>query len=118
MSTRPRPFGCCDIPVVPGELLEFERDGMVAAFRALGDPTRLEIFRLVAAQLSQICACDVGDRFNDSQPTISHHMKILAAAGLVKVSRRGIWAYYEADDRAIAALEEALSGLTSSRFAA
>lgn len=84
---------------------------MVAAFRALGDPTRLEIFRLLAAQEAPVCACDVVDRFGLSQPTISHHLRILREAGLVTVSKRGVWAWYAPDPRGLAWLRETVAGL-------
>ena len=90
----------------------------MAGFRALGDPTRLEIFRLIAAQEAPVCACDVVDRFAVSQPTISHHLKVLREAGLITVSRRGVWAYYAADPRGLALLREALIDLAPTRLAA
>jgi ArsR family transcriptional regulator len=77
-------------------------------FKALADPTRFDIYRLVAAQDAPICACDVVDRFEVSQPTISHHLKVLRDAGLVSVSRRGVWAYYAADARGLALLRDSL----------
>ncbi len=87
---------------------ERERERIVAAFKALADPTRLEIFRLVAAQDAPLCACDVVARFDLSQPTISHHLKVLREGGLVTVSRRGVWAYYAADPRGLALLRGVL----------
>jgi ArsR family transcriptional regulator len=84
---------------------------MVAAFRALGDPTRLEIFRLLTAQDAPVCACDVVDRFGLSQPTISHHLRILREAGLVTVSKRGVWAWYAPDPRGLVWLRESVAGL-------
>lgn len=84
---------------------------MVAVFRALGDATRLEIFRLLAAQSEPVCVCDVVDNFAVSQPTISHHLRILREAGLVTVSRRGVWAWYAADPNGLAWLREASAGL-------
>jgi ArsR family transcriptional regulator len=84
---------------------------MVAAFRALGDPTRLEIFRLLAAQDAPVCACDVVDRFGLSQPTISHHLRILREAGLVTVSKRGVWAWYAPDPRGLVWWRERVAGL-------
>ena len=84
---------------------------MVAAFRALGDPTRLEIFRLLAAQDAPVCACDVVDRHGLSQPTISHHLRILREAGLVTVSKRGVWAWYAPDPRGLAWLREIVADL-------
>jgi ArsR family transcriptional regulator len=85
-------------------------------FRALGDPTRLEIYRLIAAQPGPICVCDVVDRFPVSQPTISHHLKVLREAGLVTVSRRGVWAYYAADPRGLARLRGWLDALAPARL--
>jgi ArsR family transcriptional regulator len=108
MSTKTRPTGCCDIPIEPIPLPVVEQERLVGMFKALGDATRLAIFRVVAAQDAPICACDVVDRFQVSQPTISHHMKVLSEAGLVKVSRRGVWAYYAADPRGLAMLRSAI----------
>ena len=86
--------------------------------RALGDVTRLEIFRLVAAQPGPICVCDVVDRFDLSQPTISHHLRVLREAGLVTVSRRGVWAYYAVDPAGLEVLHRSLDRLAPSRLAA
>ncbi len=72
---------------------------MLSVFKALADGTRLDIFRLIAAQEAPICACDIVDRFDVSQPTIAHHLKVLRTAGLITVSRRGVWAYYGVDPR-------------------
>jgi ArsR family transcriptional regulator len=72
-----------------------ERTSLLSAFRALSDPSRFDIFLLVAGQRDPLCACDVGSRFELTQPTISHHMKVLAEAGLIDVSRQGVWAYYQ-----------------------
>ena len=84
-------------------------------FKALADPTRLDVFRLIAAQEAPLCACDVVDRFAVSQPTISHHLKVLREAGLITVSRRGIWAYYAADPRGLARLRELVDALVPER---
>ncbi len=111
MSTRLRLAGRCDVPTAPPLLPEAERDRMVAAFRALGDPTRLEIFRLLAAQKAPVCACDVVDGFALSQPTISHHLRILREAGLVTVEKRGVWAWYAPDQRGLAWVREMVAGL-------
>jgi len=80
-------------------------------FHALGDPTRLEIFRLIAAQNDPICVCDITARFDVTQPTISHHLKVLREASLVTVSRRGIWAYYAVNDHGLTALGSVLDAL-------
>ena len=111
MSARPRLPGCCELPTPPPALPDGERERLVAAFKALADPTRLDIFRLIAAQDAPLCACDVVDRFDLAQPTISHHLKVLREGGLVTVSRRGVWAYYAADPRGLALLRGALADL-------
>ncbi len=108
MSTKTRPPGCCEDPNEPIMLPSAERDRLVGVFKALADPTRLDVFRLIAAQEVPICACDVVDRFAVSQPTVSHHLRILREAELITVSRRGVWAYYTADTRGLALLRESL----------
>lgn len=66
-------------------------------FKALGDETRLEILGLLAAAGTELCACDIEGHFELSQPTISHHLRILREAGLVTGERRGTWVYYALD---------------------
>jgi ArsR family transcriptional regulator len=95
-----------------------ERDRLVGIFRALGDPTRLDVYRLIAAQPDPLCVCDIVARFDVSQPTISHHLRILREAGLVTVSRRGVWAYYGASPGGLDAVRTSLSGLLPERQAA
>lgn len=106
MASRMRPTDCCS-PTAPSDLAPSRRDQLVAVYRALGDATRLEVFRLIAAQPGPICVCDIVDRFNVSQPTISHHLKALRDAGLVNVSRRGVWAFYAVDPAGLALLQNA-----------
>jgi ArsR family transcriptional regulator, arsenate/arsenite/antimonite-responsive transcriptional repressor len=74
----------------------------------------LAIFRLLAAQDTPVCACDVVDRFGLSQPTISHHLRILRQAGLVTSAKRGVWAWYAPDPRALGWLREIVAGLGAS----
>jgi ArsR family transcriptional regulator len=108
MSTRVKPAGCCEIPNEPVPLAAAEQERLVAIFKALADGTRLDVFRLIAAQDAPICACDVVDHFALTQPTISHHLKVLRDAGLITASRRGVWAYYAADPRGLALLRGSL----------
>lgn len=63
--------------------------GLLAVLRALGDGTRLAIFRLVSSGRRPVCVRNVADRLAVSQPTVSHHLKVLRGAGLVAVTRRG-----------------------------
>lgn len=106
MPTRARPAGCCPVrPVRP--LAAAKQARLVGAFKALADPSRLEILRLVAAQTGPVCVCDIVDRFGLAQPTISHHLKVLREAGWLTASKVGIWAFYELDPDGPAALAEA-----------
>jgi ArsR family transcriptional regulator, arsenate/arsenite/antimonite-responsive transcriptional repressor len=98
---------CCgsDAPPLPpaaaGELAE--------RFRALADPTRVAIVnRLSGAE--ELCVCDLTAAFELSQPTISHHLRILREAGLVESARRGTWAYYRLVPEAVEALRATLGG--------
>lgn len=112
MTTKPRPANCCDTPVIPLPLPVARQEQVVAGFKALADPTRLDIFRLIAVQDAPICACDVVAWFELTQPTISHHLKVLREAGLISVSRRGVWAYYAAESRGLALLRGLLEELS------
>jgi ArsR family transcriptional regulator len=117
MSTRTRPDGCCTIPNVPAPLSEADQERLVATFKALGDATRLGIFRLIAAQDAELCVCDITDRFDVSQPTISHHLRVLRDAGLVTVTRRGVWAYYGVDPAGVTFLRESVAAFAPSLLA-
>ncbi len=118
MTTKPRPAGCCATPIPPTALPPTERERLVAGFKALADPTRLDVFRVIAAQAEPICACDLTPHFAVSQPTIAHHLKVLRDAGLITVSRRGVWAFYAADPRGLALLRGWFDRLTPDRLAA
>jgi ArsR family transcriptional regulator, arsenate/arsenite/antimonite-responsive transcriptional repressor len=75
-------------------------------FKALGDETRLEMLGLLAAAGSELCVCDIESHFELSQPTISHHLKILREAHLVTSDRRGTWVYYALDRDTLRLLPE------------
>ncbi len=69
--------------------------GLAQVFKALGDPVRLRLVSLIGArQGGEVCVCDLTSAFDLTQPTISHHLKILRAAGLIDSERRGTWVYY------------------------
>jgi ArsR family transcriptional regulator, arsenate/arsenite/antimonite-responsive transcriptional repressor len=93
------PSICCGPEVEP--LAVHERDQLAAQFKALADPTRVAIMNLLSAT-DEVCVCNLTAAFDLSQPTISHHLKILREA------RRGTWAYYRLVPEAIAALQGAL----------
>lgn len=97
---------CC-VPGSPPLPIE-ARERLAAQFKALGDPTRLAIVNQLAGQ-AEACVCAL-DGLGLSQPTISHHLKILRDAGLVESTRRGTWAYYRLVPDAVDALGFALTG--------
>jgi ArsR family transcriptional regulator len=84
---------------------------LLAAFKALADPVRIELLRFLRAQRGPTCVCDIVDRFDKSQPTISHHLKVLREAGLVTQSRVGIWAFYAPDPSGLTELGEVVDEL-------
>ncbi|MCO5223402.1 MAG: metalloregulator ArsR/SmtB family transcription factor [Thermomicrobiales bacterium] len=118
MTSAGRPDQCSSTPVIPMPLARDAEAVLVARFKALADPTRFAIFRLVAAQQEPICACDVVARFDLSQPTISHHMKILHDAGLITVERRGVWAYYAVVPEAVEFVTHMLGSLVPAQLGA
>ncbi|GDY63725.1 hypothetical protein SAV14893_031180 [Streptomyces avermitilis] len=64
-------------------------------FKALGDPVRLRLLSMIASRAGgEVCVCDLTPDFDLSQPTISHHLKLLRQAGLIDCERRGTWVYY------------------------
>jgi ArsR family transcriptional regulator len=77
-----------------------------ALFRALGDATRLEIVGLLAAAGGAMCVCEIEPRFDLSQPTISHHLRLLREAGVVTAERRGTWVYYALDPERVDAIRD------------
>ncbi len=103
MSKRSKPQGCCSLKAVR-PMPKARASRYVRLLKALADPTRLEIMRVVAAQGGPVCACDIVDRFDLSQPTISHHLKILRDAGLLTTRRKGLWSFYEPDPEGLEAI--------------
>jgi ArsR family transcriptional regulator len=73
--------------------------------KALADPVRLRLMSLVAShEGGEACICELNDAFDLSQPTISHHMRVLHEAGLVDRDKRGVWVYYKIRPQALASL--------------
>ncbi len=89
---------CCgpDVPVMPRAAAQ----ELASVFKALADPTRVSIVNRLAS-VSEACVCDLTAAFDLSQPTISHHLKLLRDAGLVEAERRGTWGYYRLVPEAI-----------------
>src|SRR6476469_8224534 len=98
---------CCG-PGTPA-LAPDDREALAARFRALADPTRVAIVNRLAAA-DEVCVCDLNAAFELSQPTISHHLKVMREDGLVDATRRCTWAYYRLVPEAIDSLRGALCG--------
>ena len=100
---------CC--PPLTGSVISTEdAEQLAQRFKALGDPTRVRLLSLIAAHDGgEACICDLIDPVGLSQPTVSHHMKQLADAGLVTRQQRGKWAYYRIVDDTLASLATAIT---------
>ncbi|WP_072752252.1 ArsR/SmtB family transcription factor [Rhodococcus maanshanensis] len=82
-------------PLVREPLTQDWAGDLARMFKALGDPVRLRLLSLVASHAGgEACVCDISESFDLSQPTISHHLKVLREAGLLDCERRGTWVYY------------------------
>ncbi len=111
MPTAPLPLltddlvACCT-PSAGGGLDVESAQRLAAVLKAVAEPTRLRLLSLVAgAAEGEACICDLTDPVGLSQPTVSHHMKVLADAGLVEREQRGKWAYYRLVPKSLDALE-------------
>ena len=114
MSKSPLPLtdgsACAFAPLV-GEPLSVEAAAeMAVKLKALADPVRLRLFSSVASHIGgEACVCDVSVGIDVSQPTISHHLKVLREAGLLLSERRGSWVYYRVVPEALRELSELLA---------
>lgn len=104
---------CCP-GLLTTALDEAQAGELAPIFKALGDPIRLRLLSMIASQAGgEVCVCDLTPAFDVSQPTISHHLKLLREAGLIDSERRGTWVYYrllpEATDRLAALLTRTAS---------
>lgn len=100
-------------PIAEAEVVTSASAGILAAaFKAVGHPVRLRILETLALQSDPVCACDIESMFSLSQPTISHHLRVLRKAGLVVSERRGTWIYYSVNEDGIGPLYSFLGSIT------
>jgi len=99
---------CC-ASVVETPLSKVEAVKLARVLSALGDPVRLRLLSLVAAQ-TEVCSCDLEAPLAKSQPTISHHTRVLAEAGLIVGEKRGRWMWWRVEPDRLAAIRAALGG--------
>ena len=102
------PGGACCAPLMREPLGQADAEQLAVTLKALADPARLRLLSIVASSQDQeACVCDLIDPIGLSQPTVSHHRKVLTAAGFLSRSKRGTWAYYRLIPEAL----EQVSGL-------
>ena len=101
----PAESAACCAPLSAQPLTMEQAEQVAPLLKALADPVRLRLMSLVASREdSEVCACDLGEAFDLSQPTISHHLKVLHDVGLVDREKRGVWVYYRARSQALISL--------------
>ena len=106
MPTRPKaavPNAVCCEAIAAHALSEAESDRLAEIFSALSDPVRLRLLSIVASQ-GEVCSCNLEGPLEKSQPTISHHTKVLAEAGLIRGEKRGRWMWWSVVPEQLAAL--------------
>jgi ArsR family transcriptional regulator, arsenate/arsenite/antimonite-responsive transcriptional repressor len=98
------PVACCT-PLDAPSMSDEEAAASAALFKALGDPSRVRIVNLLARADEGVCVCELVPAVGLSQPTVSHHLRKLADAGLLRREQRGTWAYYSLDPVAVERLQ-------------
>jgi ArsR family transcriptional regulator len=102
--------GACCAPLVRQPLSADEATGLARTLKAIADPARLRLLSLVAAhENGEACVCDLTEPLGLSQPTVSHHLKVLVDAGLLSRDKRGVWAYFALVPGALDSLAAVLS---------
>lgn len=96
-ATTEAPALCC-APLAAPDLSDADAWATADLFKALADPTRVRILNLLANSPEPVCVCHINEHFPLSQPTISHHLKKLVAAGVLRREQRGTWAYFSIDE--------------------
>lgn len=97
---------CCP-PVLEAPLGAREAEQLAAGLRVIADPARLRLLSLIARR-GEACGCDLIDPLGLSQPTVSHHLKVLHEAGLLEREKRGTWVYYRVVPERLKVLRDAL----------
>ena len=101
----PAGMAACCPPLSAEPLSQAQAEQVAPLLKALADPVRLRLMSLVASHPGgEACVCDLNDAFDLTQPTISHHLKVLHEAGLLEREKRGVWVYYRARTQALASL--------------
>jgi ArsR family transcriptional regulator, arsenate/arsenite/antimonite-responsive transcriptional repressor len=97
---RPPGMPCCE-PVVYPDIERAQAERMARTAKALGDPIRMQLVDVLRKHAGKVCVCELVPLFDLSQPTVSHHLKVLRDAGIVGSERQGLWAYYYVNSKAL-----------------
>jgi ArsR family transcriptional regulator, arsenate/arsenite/antimonite-responsive transcriptional repressor len=101
----------CSSPLTQEPLSSEAAQRIAPLLKALADPARLRLMSMIASHADgEACVCDLTEAFDLSQPTISHHLKVLREVGLLDRSKRGVWVYYRTRPAALAGLGTLLGG--------
>jgi ArsR family transcriptional regulator len=101
---------CCPMGVCAAPLPAVDAETLAKGFKVIADPARLRLLSLIAAQPeAECCVCDLTEPLGLSQPTVSHHLKVLHEAGFLTREKRGTWVYYRVVPRALETLRGALT---------
>ena len=112
LSLTPGQAVACCSPLTQEPLSHDQAARVAPVLKALADPVRLRLLSLVAShQDGEACVCDLNDAFDLSQPTISHHLKVLHEVGLLDRSKRGVWVYYSVNSAVITDLGGLIGGV-------
>ena len=100
---------CC-APLLNSPLDQADAEQLAAAFKVIADPARLRLLSLIASKPNgEACVCDLIEPLGLSQPTVSHHLKVLYEAGLLGREKRGLWVYYRLVPERLQILRDALA---------
>ena len=102
------PVACCT-PLDAATMSDAEAQATASLFKALADPARVRIVNMLAAADAGVCVCDLVPPLGLSQPTVSHHLRVLLDAGLVTREQRGKWAYFRVVPEALERLRQLLA---------
>ena len=114
MMTRSTPLplldAACCVPLVREPLTAAAATGLARTLKAIADPARLRLLSMIAAhEGGEACVCDLTEPLGLSQPTVSHHLKVLVDAGLLNRDKRGVWAYFTLVPEALDKVADVLS---------
>jgi ArsR family transcriptional regulator len=106
----PKKASVCCAPLLRTRLRRDDAEALATAFKAIADPGRLRLLSFIAAQPgAEACVCHLIEPLGLAQPTVSHHLKVLAEAGLLERERRGTWMFYRLVPERVEALRQALA---------